>query len=66
MTSVVAGGSTFFVFAGVLIGPSIFAAAYALLGSYSTTLILLAVASAAGGVLLVLARAAAPAVRPAA
>lgn len=66
MTSVVAGGSTFFVFAGVLIGPSIFAAAYALLGSYSTTLILLAIASAAGGLLLVLARAAVPAARPAA
>ena len=66
MASVVAGGSTFFVFGGVLIGPSVFAAAYSLLGSYSATLILLAVASAAGGVMVVLARHAAPARRRAA
>jgi len=66
LTSVVAGGSTFFVFGGVLIGPAIFAAVYGLLGNYSATMILLAVAAAAGGVFLLLARAAAPAPRPAA
>jgi len=57
MAGAVAGGSTFFVFGGVLIGPSVFAAAYGVLGSYSATLILLALASAAGAVLLLLARA---------
>jgi predicted MFS family arabinose efflux permease len=59
MAGVVAGGSTFFVFGGVLLGPSIFAAAYGLTGSYSGTFMLLAVAAAAGGVLVALARRAA-------
>jgi predicted MFS family arabinose efflux permease len=56
MAGTVAGGSTFFVFGGVLLGPSVFAASYGLIGSYSATFILLAVASVAGAALLVLAR----------
>ena len=63
LASVVAGGSTFFVFAGVLIGPSIFALMYTLIGSYSATFILLAIASAAGGALVLFARRGAAAVR---
>lgn len=61
MASVVAGGSTFFVFAGVLLGPSIFAAAYALVGSYSTTFLSVALMAAAGGLLVIRARQAAQA-----
>ena len=56
MAGVVAGGSTFFVFGGVLIGPSVFAAAYSAIGSYSATFLLVAIAAAAGGVLVLLAR----------
>jgi predicted MFS family arabinose efflux permease len=56
MTSVVAGGSTFFVFGGVLLGPSLFAAAYGVTGSYSETFVLVAIGAAAGGALLLLAR----------
>ena len=56
LASVVAGGSTFFVFGGVLLGPSLFAAIYGVVGSYSSTFVLLAVASAAGGTLVALAR----------
>ena len=63
LASVVAGGSTFFVFAGVLIGPSLFALMYTLIGSYSATFILLAIASAAGGALVLFARRGAAAVR---
>lgn len=63
MASVVAGGSTFFVFGGVLLGPSLFAAAYGVIGSYSATFVLVALASAAGGALLLLARQAAPVAR---
>lgn len=37
MASVVAAGTTFFVFAGVLIGPAAFAAIYGGIGSYSQT-----------------------------
>ena len=64
MASVVAGGSTFFVFGGVLIGPSVFAATYSVSGSYSASFVLVALAAAAGGMLLVLARRAVPAGRP--
>jgi predicted MFS family arabinose efflux permease len=60
MASIVAGGSTFFVFAGVLLGPSVFAAAYGVIGSYSTTFVLLAAAAASGAGLIVLARHSAP------
>ncbi|HEX2824810.1 MAG TPA: MFS transporter [Burkholderiales bacterium] len=54
--SVVAGGSTFFVFGGVLLGPSLFAMLYTAIGSYSTTFLLMATAAAAGGVLVLVAR----------
>jgi len=37
MASVVAAGTTFFVFGGVLIGPAAFAMAYGVIGSYSQT-----------------------------
>ncbi len=56
MASVVAGGSTFFVFAGVLLGPSVFAGLYTLIGSYSATFLMLAIASAGGGMLVLVAR----------
>lgn len=56
LAGVVAGGSTFFVFGGVLIGPSVFALLYTLIGSYSATFMLLAIASAAGGALVLVAR----------
>ena len=56
LASVVAGGSTFFVFAGVLIGPSVFALLYPFIGSYSATFAILAVASALGGALVLVAR----------
>jgi sugar phosphate permease len=60
MAGLVAGGSTFFVFAGVLIGPSVFAATYGAIHSYSASFILVAAAAAAGGILMLLARRAAP------
>jgi predicted MFS family arabinose efflux permease len=56
LASVVAGGSTFFVFAGVLIGPSVFALLYPLIGSYSATFGMLALAAAGGGALVLVAR----------
>jgi predicted MFS family arabinose efflux permease len=56
LASVVAGGSTFFVFAGVLIGPSVFALLYPLIGSYSATFGVLALAAAGGGALVLVAR----------
>lgn len=65
MASVVAGGSTFFVFAGVLLGPSAFAVAYGMIGTYGATFVLMALAAALGGVLLLLARRAATAHRAA-
>ena len=67
LISVVAGGSTFFVFAGVLLGPSLFALLYTTIGSYSSTFVMLAIASAVGGVLVLVARrhAASVAERPA-
>jgi nitrate/nitrite transporter NarK len=37
MASVVAAGTTFFVFGGVLIGPAAFSMAYGVIGSYSQT-----------------------------
>jgi len=37
MISLVAGGTSFFVFGGVMLGPTVFAAAYGLIGSYSAT-----------------------------
>lgn len=59
MASVVAAGTTFFVFAGVLIGPAAFAAAYGNIGSYSQTFLLVPAVAVAALVLLVLAQRAA-------
>lgn len=53
MASVVAAGTTFFVFAGVLIGPAAFAAVYGGIGSYGNTFLLVtASAIVAFGLLL--------------
>jgi hypothetical protein len=41
----VTGGASFFIYAGVLGGPALFALSYGYLGSYSTTLYTLAVIS---------------------
>jgi MFS family permease len=58
MASVVAAGTTFFVFAGVLVGPAAFAAAYGGIGSYGNTFLLVtAAAVAAFGLLLMAQRA---------
>lgn len=56
MASVVAAGTTFFVYAGVLIGPAAFAAAYGGIGSYSKTFLLVAVSAIMAFGLLVLAQ----------
>ena len=56
MASVVAAGTTFFVFAGVLIGPAAFAAAYGGIGSYSQTFLLVPVISLVALGLLALAQ----------
>lgn len=59
MASVVAAGTTFFVFAGVLVGPAAFAAAYGGIGSYGNTFLLVtAAAIVAFGLLLMAQRAA--------
>lgn len=59
MASVVAAGTTFFVFAGVLFGPAGFAAAYGGIGSYGSTFMLVtASAVVAFGLLLMAQRAA--------
>lgn len=59
MASVVAAGTTFFVFAGVLVGPAAFAAAYGGIGSYSQTFLLVPAIAAVALGLLLLARGAA-------
>ena len=59
MASVVAAGTTFFVFAGVLIGPAAFAAAYGGIGSYSQTFLLVPAISLVALGLLALAQRAA-------
>ena len=56
--STATGGALFFTFAGVLIGPSAFAAAYAQLQSYTGTFFVAAVLAVAGMALVTLARAA--------
>ncbi|MBI3937104.1 MAG: MFS transporter [Betaproteobacteria bacterium] len=56
MVGAIAGGSTFFIFGGVLTGPAVFAAAYGVIGSYAATFNLLVVFGAAGFVLLLLAK----------
>jgi MFS family permease len=59
MASVLAGGSTFFVFAGVFLGPSLFAAAYAVMGSFAATYPVVIVVGLVSMVLLAAARKAA-------
>lgn len=56
MASVVAAGTTFFVFGGVLIAPAAFAVAYGSIGSYSWTFLLVAMAAMVALALLILAR----------
>jgi len=56
MASVVAAGTTFFVFAGVLFGPAAFAAAYGSIGSYSSTFLLVSISAMVALGLLLLAR----------
>jgi sugar phosphate permease len=41
MISLVAGGTSFFVFGGVMLGPTVFALAYGLIGSYGATFTLM-------------------------
>jgi len=56
MVSLVAGGTSFFVFAGVMLGPTVFAAAYPVVGSYSATFSLMVVSGLAALALLILAQ----------
>ena len=56
MISLVAGGTSFFVFGGVMLGPTVFAAACGVIGSYSATFTLMVVLGVAALVLLRLAR----------
>lgn len=60
MASVVAAGTTFFVFAGVLIGPAAFAAAYGGIGSYGHTFLLVTVSAVVAFGLLLMAQRVAP------
>jgi len=60
MASVVAAGTTFFVFAGVLIGPAAFAAAYGGIGSYGNTFLLVVVSAVVAFGLLLMAQRATP------
>ncbi len=55
MISLVAGGTSFFIFGGVMIGPPVFAAAYGITGSYSLTFGLMVVFGVAALGLLLLA-----------
>ncbi len=55
MISLVAGGTSFFIFGGVIFGPPVFALAYGAFGTYSTTFSLMAVAGVASLGLLYLA-----------
>lgn len=55
MISLVAGGTSFFVFGGVMIGPTVFAAAYGMIGSYGRTFGLMVIAAVAALGLLMLA-----------
>jgi len=56
LASAVAAGTTFFVFAGVLIGPAAFAAAYSGIGSYGGTFLLVVASAVIAQGLLLLAR----------
>lgn len=55
MVSLVAGGTSFFVFGGVIVGPPLFAVAYGSIGTYSGTLWLMVILGAAALALLYLA-----------
>jgi MFS family permease len=55
MVSLVAGGTSFFVFGGVIVGPPLFSAAYGTIGTYSATLWLMVILAVAALVLLYLA-----------
>jgi len=56
MISLVAGGTSFFVYGGVMIGPPVFALAYGWIGTYAATFSLMTVAGVAALGLLYLAR----------
>jgi predicted MFS family arabinose efflux permease len=56
MISLVAGGTSFFIYGGVMIGPPLFTLAYGAIGNYSTTFGLMIVAAVAALGLLYLAR----------
>jgi MFS family permease len=56
MISLVAGGTSFFVYGGVMMGPPVFALAYGAIGSYGTTFWLMVVGAVAALGLLWLAR----------
>jgi sugar phosphate permease len=55
MISLVAGGTTFFVYGGVMLGPTVFAAVYGISASYSAAFGLMVVAGVAALLLLLLA-----------
>ena len=55
MISLVAGGTSFFIFGGVIFGPPVFALAYGAFGSYGATFTLMVVAGVAALLLLYLA-----------
>jgi predicted MFS family arabinose efflux permease len=59
MVSLVAGGTAFYVFAGVLVGPAAFTVAYEIIGTFSATFGLLVVSSVVAFFLLLFARRAA-------
>ncbi len=56
MISLVAGGTSFFIFGGVMFGPPVFALVYGVIGSYGATFSLMAVAGVVSLGLLYLAR----------
>jgi predicted MFS family arabinose efflux permease len=58
MVSVISGGTSVFVYGGVLVGPAAFAAAYGGIGSYGGTMALLVAAGVAGFSLLMMAQSA--------
>lgn len=55
MVSLVAGGTSFFVFGGVIVGPPLFAVAYGSIGTYGSTMWLMVILGALALVLLYLA-----------
>ncbi len=60
LVSMVAAGTTFFVFGGVLLGPALFAMVYGVIQSYSLTFLLMTIPSLLALVLLAVARRATP------